>query len=83
MSYIGMHKSPAPSYQLEIVNGDRDGSNRVTSAKVEINGATIVLPAEVNQSVETLSQTIQLQKESMIKVTVDGPANSHLYVVVE
>jgi hypothetical protein len=80
---IAMHQTPAPSYQLKIVNGDRDGSNRVTSAKVEINGATIVLPAEVNQGVETLTRTIQLQKENKIKVTVDGPAKSHIYVIVE
>lgn len=80
---IDMHQKPAPSYQLEIVNGDRDGSNRVTSAKVEINGAVIVSSTEVNQSVETLTWSIQLQKENTIKVTVDGPAKSHVYVTVE
>ncbi|MGA7341067.1 MAG: hypothetical protein WBE72_11060 [Terracidiphilus sp.] len=80
---INMHRTPAPSYQLRIVNGDRGGSNRVTSAKVEINGATIVLPNEVNQGVETLARTIQLQKQNMIKVTVDGPAKSHIYVTIE
>ena len=83
MSYIAMHKSPAPSYRLKIVNGDRDGSNRVTSAKVELNGATIISPTEINQSVDALARIIQLQKENKIKVTVDGPAKSHLYVVVE
>jgi len=80
---IDMHQTPAPSYQLKIVNGDRDGSNRVTSAKVEINGVTIVLPTEVNQGVETLTRTIQLQQEDEIKVTVDGPEKSHIYVTVE
>jgi len=78
-----MHPTPAPSYQLKIVNGDREGSNRVTSAKIEINGATIVSPTEVNSGVETLTRTIQLQKENMIKVTVDGPAKSYIYVTVE
>jgi hypothetical protein len=80
---IDMHKAPAPSYQLKIVNGDRDGSNRVTSAKVELNGATIILPTEINQTVETLTRTIQLQKQNKIKVTVDGPAKSHFYVMIE
>jgi hypothetical protein len=80
---IDMHQTPAPSYQLTIVNGDRDGSNRVTSAKVEINGVATVEPTEVNQNVETLTRTIQLQKTNKIKVTVDGPAKSHLYVMVE
>jgi hypothetical protein len=55
----------------------------VTSAKVEINGVTIVLPTEVNQGVETLTRTIQLQQEDEIKVTVDGPEKSHIYVTVE
>lgn len=80
---IGMHKAPAPSYQLTIVNGDRDGSNRVSSAKVEVDGVTFIQSNEVNQGVEMLTRTIQLQKESVIKVTVDGPAKSHLYVMVE
>ena len=82
-AHIYMHQTPAPTYQLKIVNGDRDGSNRVTSAKVEINGGTIVSPTEVDQRIETLTRTIQLQKENTIKVTVDGPAKSHIYVTVE
>jgi len=80
---IDMHGTPAPSYQLKIVNGDRDGSNRVTSTKVEINGVTIISPTEVSKEVETLTRTIQLRKENKIKVTVDGPAKSHIYVIVE
>lgn len=80
---INMHQTPVSSYQLTIVNGDRDGSNQVTSAKVEINGVTIVSPAEVNKGVKTLTRTIQLQKENRIKVTVDGPAKSHIYVMIE
>ncbi len=83
VSVIGMHKTPESSYQLTIVNGDRDGSNRVTSAKVEVNGVTVIQSNEINQSVETLTRTIQLQKENKIKVTVDGPEKSHLYVIVE
>jgi len=82
-SYIAMHKIPAPSYQLKIVNGDRDGSNRVTSAKIEINGQPVLAASEVNQAVETLTRTIQLQKQNKIKVTVDGPAKSHMYVTIE
>ena len=73
---IRMHKTPAPSYQLKIVNGDRDGSNRVTSAKIEINGLTIVSPPEINEGVEMLTRKIQLQNENEIKVTVDGLAKS-------
>jgi len=83
INYIDMHQTPVPNYQLTIVNGDRDGSNRVTSAKVEINGLTIIQSTEVNQNVEFLMRTIQLQKENKIKVTVDGPAKSHLYLIVE
>jgi len=80
---IDMHQTPAPSYQLKIVNGDRDGRNRVTSAKVEINGTVIVSPAEVNQGAETLTKAVQLQKENKVKVTVDGSETSHLYVIVQ
>lgn len=80
---INMHQAPAPSYRLLLVNGDRDGNNRVRSAKVAINGVTVVSSAEINQGVETLVRTIQLEKENSIKVTVDGPSGSHVYVIVE
>lgn len=80
---IAMHQAPAPHYKLLIVNGDRNESNRVSSAQIEVNGVTIVQPAEVNQGVETLVRTIQLQKQNKIKVTVDGPAESHLDIVIE
>jgi hypothetical protein len=80
---INMHQTPESSYQLTIVNGDRDGGNRVTSAKIEINGEIIVSPTEVNNEVETLTRAIQLQKANMIKVTVDGPDKSHIYVIIE
>jgi len=80
---IDMHNTPVPNYNLRIVNGDRDGSNRVTSAKVELNGVTVILPAEINQTVETLARKIQLKKQNQVRVTVDGPAKSHLYVIVE
>lgn len=81
--YIDMHHAPAPSYQLRIVNGDRDGSNRVTSAKIEINGQLVLSPTDVNQEVETLTETIQLQKQNEITVAVTGPPKSHLYVTVQ
>jgi hypothetical protein len=80
---VDMHQTPASSYHLRIVNGDRDGQNRVTGARVEINGVTVVMPYEVDQHVETLERTIQLQKQNKIKVTVDGSEKSHLYVIVE
>ena len=81
--WIDMHQPPAPSYQLRIVNGDRDGSNRAASASIDINGVNIVSPTEVNQGVETLTRTIELQKVNQITVTVQGPVNSHLYVTVQ
>ncbi|MGB6131277.1 MAG: hypothetical protein WBG54_05815 [Acidobacteriaceae bacterium] len=79
---IDMHHAPAPTCHLKIVNGDRNGSNRVNSAKVEINGVTVVLPTDVNPGVETFTQTVQLQKQNEIKVTVQGPQKSHIYVTV-
>jgi hypothetical protein len=80
---VEMHKTPALAYQLIIVNGDRDGSNRVTSAKVEINGVTVVSPTEVNQGMESLTRTIRLRKENQITTVVDGPPKSHLHLVIE
>jgi hypothetical protein len=80
---INMHQTPASSYRLTIINGDRGGRNRVTSAKVEINGALVVSSSEVSKGVETLTRTVQLHKENTIKVTIDGPERSYVYVTIE
>jgi hypothetical protein len=80
---IDMHQTPTRSYRLTIINGDRDGSSRVSSAMIEVDGVTIVQSTEVNENVEMLTRTIRLQKENDIKVTVDGPEKSHIYVTVE
>jgi hypothetical protein len=80
---IAMHRTPAVGYQIRIINGDRDGTNRVSNAKIEVDGVPVIQSTEINQNIETMTRTIQLQQESEIKVTVDGSAKSHLYVVVE
>lgn len=80
---IDMHETPEPSYKLTLVNGDRDGRNRTTSAKVELNGHTIISAGEVNKQVETLTRTIQLQQGNTIVVATEGPEKSHVLVVVE
>jgi hypothetical protein len=80
---IDMHQTPAPIYQLAIVNGDRDGSNRVSSAEVEVNGVALIHSSEINQNVEMLTRATQLRKVNDIRVTVDGPPKSHLYVTIE
>jgi hypothetical protein len=52
-------------------------SNRVPSAKVEINGVTVVSPTEVNQGVESLTRTFRLRKENQITTVVDGTLKSY------
>lgn len=80
---IDMHHRPAPSYRLRIINGNRNGGDRAKSVKVEINGVVVVLPYEINQNVETLTRRVQLQKKNLIKVIVDGPPKSYVYVMIE
>jgi hypothetical protein len=45
-------------YTLLVINGDRGGARRVSSARITLNGTDVVLPNQFNQQVETITVPI-------------------------
>jgi len=67
-----------------IVNGDKDGSGRVSSAFIAVNGTTMVYPSQFNQQVESFSVPLRgLQPENTITVQLDGKPGAHIQVVLK
>ena len=76
-------RSPAASYKLIVVNGSRKGTDRVSSARVVLNGQDVIAGSEVNLATDTLSKTVTLAAQNTIQMTVSGKAGSTVYVMVE
>ena len=69
---------------LRIVNGLVDGTNRVSSARIWLNGVEIVSPAQVNQNIEFLSVPISgALPDNQLRVLLGGAPESQISLVVQ
>ncbi len=72
-----------PPYQLTISNGAIDGTRKVTSACVKVNGAN-VLSFNCYHSINPSPQvrTVSLQANNTIQVTLVGPTLSYVTITI-
>jgi hypothetical protein len=68
---------------LKVQNGEADGSRRVASAMVTLNGVKLLIPADFNQKVQFLERPISpLSGNNTLAVTVRSNPGSVLLVQV-
>jgi hypothetical protein len=72
---------PSASYSL-IIRSGQDGSGRVSSATVDVNGVRVAGPADFNQQTGLVIKPISLQSQNVISVTLRGQPGSSLTVTV-
>jgi RHS repeat-associated protein len=65
-------------YTLHLVNGNPDGTKRVSSATVTLNGAQILSPSDFNQNVAVLDRTVTLQAANTLTVRLTSAPGSVL-----
>lgn len=53
--------SAGPPYRLCLTNGNPNGTNRITSANIKINGTTVVSSSDFSNQVGSLSREVTLQ----------------------
>jgi hypothetical protein len=72
-------------YVLRVTNGATDGSRRVKSARILLNGTEIVSRKQVNGKTEFLwvPVTRLMRAENVLTVIVEGKAGSEMYVTLE
>ena len=70
-------------YVLKITNGDRDGSNRLSSGEIVLNGVQVVTPNTLNQGAEFLSVPVSLQPHNTLQVTLAAKPKGSILVTVE
>ncbi len=69
--------------QLVVVNGNADGSARVSSATVWLNGVRLVAPRDLNQRVDRIVIPVALEDTDEIRVDLNSAPGSFLTVSVE
>lgn len=72
-----------PPYQMTVSNGALGGTNKVTSACIQLNGVNVLAPA-CNHSVNPSPQirTVSLQAANTINVTLVGAVNSFITITI-
>lgn len=83
LAHISLHGLPAHSYQLTVINGTRNKSDRVSGARIILNGTEIVSRAKFTSATSSLTRKVTLGKMNAIQFTTWGAPGSVLYVMVE
>ena len=69
--------------QLVVVNGHADGTNRVSSANVYLNGTQILGPSDFNQQVAETVTPVVIADDNELTITLASEPGSFLTVHVE
>ena len=60
-------------FYLKLINGEDDGSNRISSAVIRLNGIKVFIPADFNQKVSTLERAVVLEDaDNTLSVTLNS-----------
>jgi RHS repeat-associated protein len=69
-------------FNLQIVNGAPDGTRRVLTATVRVNGVVIADPGQLNLAVPSVTKSVQLATSNTIDGNFFGRPGSHLIVTI-
>ena len=69
-------------YTLHIVNGNANGTNRISSATVKLNGVEILDPNDFGQNVAVLDRTVALQASNTLEIRLTSAPGSFIMVSV-
>lgn len=67
---------------LTIENGFPNGTNRVTSATVEVNGVVVAEPSDFSQTVDQIQRQVKAQEDNTIRAKLDGAPESRIVITV-
>lgn len=69
-------------YTLHVVNGNANGTNRISSATVKLNGVEILDPNDFGQNVAVLDRTVTLQTTNTLTIRLTSAPGSFIIVSV-
>lgn len=67
-------------YTLHIVNGNANGTNRISSATAKLNGVQIAGPSDFGQNVAVIDRTVALQTTNTLEIRLTSAPGSVIKV---
>ena len=80
--YIDSFSAPAGNSQIIILNGDKNGEHRVSSAIITVNGRRVFVPSDFNQKVYRLEDSIKLFRKNILRVELRSKPESYLTIKI-
>jgi len=80
---LNLPAEPIGTYALKVINGKADGSRRVSSARIVLNGVEILSPNNFSQQVEFLTIPVTLVRHNIIEVTLAGTPLGEIILTIE
>ena len=68
------------SFKLQIQNGSADGTSRVSSATLKLNGAEILIQSDLNQNVAIIERTVELNATNTLELRLASNPGSYLII---
>ena len=69
--------------QIVVINGNADGTNRLSSASISLNGVRIVSPNDFNQQVASIVKPVELTEQNELTIRLTSNPGGFLIVSVE
>ena len=67
-------------FSIVVENGAPEGSNRVSSATIKLNGTDLFTPSDFNQNVSSLTKAVTLTATNTLEVKLTSAAGSYLTI---
>jgi hypothetical protein len=77
---IDVPASVASPFILRVQNGEANGSHRISSAWIEVNGVQVAGPSDFNQNVAVFDRPVVLSAQTTLRVTLASNPGSYLYL---
>lgn len=75
--------NPGGGFVLTIINGNREGDNRLSSGTVKLNGAVVLRPNDLNQQVRKVVRQVTVLANNVLEVELAGKPTGQVLITVE
>ncbi len=79
---IGLPPTLTAPFRLHVQNGNADGTNRVSSATITLNGTEVAGPSDFSQAVPGFDRTVTLQANNTLQVQLTSPTAPGSFLVL-
>ncbi len=76
--HFTISSTAAAPYRMCIVNGNANGTLRISSATIMVNGVSVVTTSELNQHVGGLMKQVTLQRDNTITISLNATPGSFI-----